>query len=426
MFIFSFLLMLLLSVTGSSQNWTYLATQGSPLASYYLGDYMTNDISFAINQDTYGKTIEFGIGTTTNGTGWTWRAATYDYQSGNDRYWKYTADNVVQFTSTGSWYYSGQFIMPTVYYASGGWAENRTTLSATSYFTVNALNNPTAGTFTPHDYSVDLAWTKDAQSHNVMIVRKTSAQSWTEPTQGTAYTVGSNIGSGVVVYNSNGTSYTNTGLSKNTTYNYKLYSENYSYYSGGVVSSATTTPVELTSFNANVTSYGVELIWQTATEQNNFGFDIERAKDNGSWKKVGFVAGSGNSNSPHSYRFIDKNLTQGSYSYRLKQIDNDGTTKYIGTTQTIVEKPKKFEVAQNYPNPFNPATKIAFNIPENGNVRITIFNAIGQTVRTLTNEYLEAGLHTVELDSKGLESGLYFYKIEASGFSEVRKMMLVK
>jgi autotransporter-associated beta strand protein len=110
--------------------------------------------------------------------------------------------------------------------------------------TVSAINNPSGQSATRDAVNVtseiDLAWTRNAQTHNVMVVRKTSAQSWTEPTQGTGYIAGNSIGAGVVVYNGALEAYSNTGLTPGTTYDYKFYSINNNYYSAGVTAQAST------------------------------------------------------------------------------------------------------------------------------------------------------------------------------------------
>ena len=115
---------------------------------------------------------------------------------------------------------------------------------ATQSIVVGALNNPSgqgAVTNTSNPASqMNLTWSKNAQAHPVMIVRKTSAQSWTEPTQGTAYSVSGSIGAGVVVYHGSDTSFTDTGLTGDTTYDYKFYSVNNSYYSAGVTAQEAT------------------------------------------------------------------------------------------------------------------------------------------------------------------------------------------
>ena len=83
-------------------------------------------------------------------------------------------------------------------------------------------------------------------------------------------------------------------------------------------------PVELSSFSASVIGASIILNWTTETEVNNYGFDVERKSFMGSWEIISFVNGNGNSNSTKQYSFIDKNVYTGAYSYRLRQIDNDG------------------------------------------------------------------------------------------------------
>ncbi|MDP3831851.1 MAG: hypothetical protein Q8Q47_11305, partial [Ignavibacteriaceae bacterium] len=95
-------------------------------------------------------------------------------------------------------------------------------------------------------------------------------------------------------------------------------------------------PVELTSFSANIISKSVNLTWQTATEVNNYGFQVERKTDKveSIWEEIGFIAGSGNSNSPKEYSFADNSLNNsGKYSYRLKQVDNDGSYEYSSVVE---------------------------------------------------------------------------------------------
>jgi hypothetical protein len=86
----------------------------------------------------------------------------------------------------------------------------------------------------------------------------------------------------------------------------------------------------------------------------------------------------------------------------------------------------KFELSQNYPNPFNPTTTIRFNLPEAGNVKLTLFNILGQEIKTLVNEVKEAGTYTINFNASELNSGMYIYKIETGSFTQTRKMTLVK
>ena len=189
-------------------------------------------------------------------------------------------------------------------------------------------------------------------------------------------------------------------------------------------------PVELKSFTATTIASKVRLNWNTATEINNYGFEIERAKTLTSsllvWEKIGFVNGSGNSNSPKSYTFIDDNVSSEKYSYRLKQIDNDGQFEYSSPVQIDLSSLSTFSLHQNYPNPSNPSTTIQFSLPAALNVKIIIFNLLGQEIRTLVNETKEAGIHEIIFDAQNLNSGVYIYKIEAGSYIQTRKMTLIK
>lgn len=187
-------------------------------------------------------------------------------------------------------------------------------------------------------------------------------------------------------------------------------------------------PVELTSFAASVNGNSVSLKWATATETNNSGFEVERKSSSTGWQKIAFVQGNGTTTQPKSYSYSDRNLADGKYSYRLKQIDLDGTFDYSKVVEVNINSNtvNQFELAQNYPNPFNPTTAIKFNLPEGGNVKLSVYNLLGQEVATLVNGFKEAGSHTVNFDASNLNSGIYLYKIQANGFTQTRKMTLIK
>jgi hypothetical protein len=185
-------------------------------------------------------------------------------------------------------------------------------------------------------------------------------------------------------------------------------------------------PVELSSFSASVTKTSVKLKWRTETEVSNYGFEVQRSEKNNSWEVLGFVPGNGNSNSPKNYSFTDDNVTPGKYSYRLKQIDTDGQFSYSKTIAVDFGSAVKFELSQNYPNPFNPVTTIQFSIPQSSNVKLTVFNILGEQVAELVNGFRDAGIHTINFDASQFNSGLYIYKIESNGLVQTRKMLLVK
>jgi len=191
-------------------------------------------------------------------------------------------------------------------------------------------------------------------------------------------------------------------------------------------------PVELTSFSASIISKSVNLTWQTATEVNNYGFQVERkilkqVQNDNDWVEIGFIAGSGNSNSPKEYSFADNSLNNpGKYSYRLKQVDNDGSYEYSSVVEVDYNPVITFELEQNYPNPFNPSTSISYSIPNGEFVYIKVLSILGEEVATLFNGYIDAGKHTVTFDASKLSSGMYLYKITAGNFIQVKKMLLAK
>jgi hypothetical protein len=185
-------------------------------------------------------------------------------------------------------------------------------------------------------------------------------------------------------------------------------------------------PVELSSFSASVIKNSVRLKWRTETEVSNYGFEVQRSEKNNNWEVLGFVPGNGNSNSPKNYSFTDDEVTPGKYSYRLKQIDTDGQFAYSKTIAVDFGSTVKFELSQNYPNPFNPVTTIQFSIPQSSNVKLTVFNILGEQVAELVNGFRDAGVHTINFDASQFNSGLYIYKIESNGLVQTRKMLLVK
>ena len=207
-------------------------------------------------------------------------------------------------------------------------------------------------------------------------------------------------------------------------------------------------PVELTYFKGNATEEGVLLEWETATEVNNYGFQVQRQKDKveseSEWEDLGFVQGNGTTNSPKQYSFTDPlnfnlnpNLTR--LDYRLKQIDHDGTfaySKVIEVDLTTItsfddeQMPIAYSLEQNYPNPFNPTTTIKFTVPgveAQHAVSLRIYNILGREVTTLVNQNILPGSHEVTFDGSNLSSGVYFYRIDVNGkFSSVKKMLMVK
>ena len=200
-------------------------------------------------------------------------------------------------------------------------------------------------------------------------------------------------------------------------------------------------PVELTSFTATAASNSATLSWKTATEVNNYGFEVERRlvstdlsqpspqRGGQGWGQIGFVTGNGTSSSTHSYSYKDASVSSGTYAYRLKQIDNGGTYKYSSEAEVTIAVPKVFALNQNYPNPFNPTTTITYNIPAVGTqhaVSLRVYDIMGREVATLVNETKEAGSYQATFNASKLASGVYFYRLQSGSYASVKKLVLMK
>lgn len=196
---------------------------------------------------------------------------------------------------------------------------------------------------------------------------------------------------------------------------------------GRVITASQPLPVELISFTANISGNTVTLNWQTATELNNSGFDIER-RTNNDWEKIGFVSGAGTTTEPRSYYFNDNISSLVNFNklvYRLKQVDFNGSFEYSDEVEVIVI-PAEFTLSQNYPNPFNPSTRISYSLPVKSNVTLRVFDALGSEAAVLVNKEQEAGNYVIDFDAAGFTSGVYFYRIETSNFTSTKKMLLMK
>ncbi len=185
-------------------------------------------------------------------------------------------------------------------------------------------------------------------------------------------------------------------------------------------------PVELTSFKATVANGQVVLNWETATETNNSGFSVEKSLDNKSFTAITFIEGNGTTAKRSNYSYVDTKTTTGMVYYRLKQIDFDGSYSYSNVVDADLNVPTDFSISQNYPNPFNPSTKIEFQLPQEENVSMKIYDILGNEVAQIINEKRVAGSYIVELDGSNLTSGIYFYHISAGKFSQTKKLMLLK
>jgi len=186
-------------------------------------------------------------------------------------------------------------------------------------------------------------------------------------------------------------------------------------------------PVELSGFTAVAIDGTVKLNWTTATELNNSGFEILRCTENDNeWSTIGFVPGFGSTTETHKYSFTDNDVATGKYSYRLKQLDFDGSFTFSEIVEADVYPIYDFTLEQNYPNPFNPSTKIKYQIQVGGFVSLKVYDVLGKEVATLVNGEKSAGSYEIEFDASKLSSGVYFYNLRSGDFTQTNKMVLMK
>ncbi len=184
-------------------------------------------------------------------------------------------------------------------------------------------------------------------------------------------------------------------------------------------------PVELAFFSALPFENGVLLEWETVTEKNNAGFSIERKSEN-DFTEIAYLHGKGTTTEISKYSYIDNSVTSGKYTYRLKQIDFDGTFEYFTTTEVDLGVPAEFALYQNHPNPFNPSTVIAYQLPVRGHVTLKIYDILGKEAAILVNEMKEPGIYEVDWNASQFTSGVYFYHLQVGEYTAIKKLLLMK
>ena len=190
----------------------------------------------------------------------------------------------------------------------------------------------------------------------------------------------------------------------------------------------TNLPVEWLSVKAHLRKENNALIvWSTATETNNKGFEVQQMTDDkGSFKAIGFVKGNGNTNQLSNYNFAIDELTPGIHTFRLKQIDHNGTFDLSERVAvTVKERPlgKEIEIA---PNPTQDITRLKFKVSQEQNINVTLCNVYGQPIKNLykgfANNY---EVNTIEMDLSGLQSGVYFVNINGDFTHTTSKLVKI-
>lgn len=188
-------------------------------------------------------------------------------------------------------------------------------------------------------------------------------------------------------------------------------------------------PVSYTVFEAKESASGVELSWQTASEENNFGFELQRSVDGTNFYPIAFIPGNGTSAELHDYQYLDTKLPANIIYYRLKQLDFDGNFQISSIIKIALEKLliDNFHLGQNYPNPFNPITYIHYKLPADQHITLKIYDQRGRIVQVLFDGKQGRGEYSIPFDATSLSAGVYFCELKTTdNRHEVRKMLLIK
>jgi hypothetical protein len=188
-------------------------------------------------------------------------------------------------------------------------------------------------------------------------------------------------------------------------------------------------PVELASFEAVATDTGARLTWQTASETNNAGFEVQRQKEE-EWTQVGFVdskAQGGTTTETTSYSFVAEDLPVGTHRFRLKQVDLDGSSTLTEPVTVDIQMQEAVKLNAPAPNPVSTSASLSFAVKEQAETTIRLYNTLGQQVATVYEGTPQAGdQQRARVDVSDLSSGTYFLRLQADGKTATRQVTVVR
>jgi hypothetical protein len=169
----------------------------------------------------------------------------------------------------------------------------------------------------------------------------------------------------------------------------------------------------------------VSLSWVNAAEPNNCGFEIERrSMESKQWTAVSFVPAT---NSGKEYAYTDTRVSAGSYIYRMKQINRDGTFQYYGVQEVTVTIPTILSLRANSSAPSNVHAAVEYTVAKNENVTLKVYNVLGQEVATLVNGEQHPGVvYYVAVDTSKYVAGMYYYKLQTKDQTLMQRIFVAK
>lgn len=215
-------------------------------------------------------------------------------------------------------------------------------------------------------------------------------------------------------------------LTKNSFGNHTIVDWAYNNTTGASILTGQSMPVELMSFDYRLDANDLKLTWQTVSETENAGFEVERSEDGQTYKVIGWVDGHGTTLEPQSYGYNDKSLVEGKlYYYRLRQVDHNGTFEY-STVLTVKVGTKGTVAGEFFPNPATGSQSVSleFTTKTGGNWDAILFDATGKEVRRKAMQVAE-GKHNLSFELNGLETGIYFMKLD-NGFEKLYRKLSIQ
>lgn len=186
-------------------------------------------------------------------------------------------------------------------------------------------------------------------------------------------------------------------------------------------------PVELVRFRAQRAGDTALLRWQTASEQNNAGFEVQHRQESGTWKNIGFVEGAGTTTSTQHYRYRARTLDPGTHRFRLRQIDTDGRSEWSQEIELSIGLDQAYHVSTPYPNPAHNQATIDLIVREAQHVRATLHDALGREVAVLYDDRLSGNQPKhLRIDGRRMTSGAYFLRVVGTNFSVTRHVTLTR
>ena len=191
---------------------------------------------------------------------------------------------------------------------------------------------------------------------------------------------------------------------------------------------ATVLTVELANFEARVDDGAVTLAWQTTSENQNLGFEVQQqVAQSSEFEALGFVDGHGTTSQAQAYTYRLNDLAPGTHTFRLKQVDLDGSFRYSATVATTIEVPGAYYLSAAYPNPFNPQTQFELTVKQQQDVRVSVYDLLGREVARLHQGVLPANeLQVFRFGADNLPSGIYLIRVVGENFATTRQATLLK